>query len=694
MVRRVSQSLNNFWNWFILTDPGLIRLRMATWAVLTAGISYLILSYLSELLNQPSAVSLLGVIVGVSAIAVNDPDLPDQRITTLLLPLPALMAVVLGELVAPIPVIQELVLLAIVFVAVRLRRFGARGTILGLVIFMTYLFSFNLGLQANQLPWAVISILTGTLIAFLIRFVILPGRLDFIFRQNVRAFQASTNALLASLIGLVQNPHRQDRFRPTIRSYLYKIGDLAIDLENLLGPPQDTSAPEDPVEVWRSNLLEFELALETLVNVTGQIMQGKSFSPEKLAGLVEFFHTLEESVKSKKSAQTLHLDILEISQDKPGNAAFNLAMNRLEWAAQTLIKHNPSQVPVEVEEHLKTSNLFSPHPSASQVSADNLKLAVRATIAVGLAIIVGVLISGTRWYWAVIAAFVLFVRASTIEETLSRAWQRVAGTLVGVVVGIFLVQIIIDDPRLEVILLLAGFFTAYFLVTLTYTGFVFVLTVVLAILYRLLGTFQPGLLVVRLEETLAGAAVGVLVTLFIFPKYSSTKNKKNMTKVMQKISQAFEPMIPGAERAELFDQLRHTVREIDQEIKILRGDLSSLGGRFLSLSSPATRERVHILSLLGIAIRHYLVSSRLSQPEPQFQQQTSAIERHLAENAMTIAKALEDQTSPVIRPIENPLVQGMQASPTAAYTSEQSAALQWLARIDRLQGDIAGDPKI
>jgi uncharacterized membrane protein YgaE (UPF0421/DUF939 family) len=694
MLQRANQNLCNIWNWFISTDPGLIRLRMATWAVLTAGISYLILSYVSELMNQPPAVSLLGVIVGVSAIAVNDPDVPDQRITTLLIPLPALMAVVLGELASPIPLIRELVLLGVIFAAVRMRQFGARGTVLGLVIFMTYLFSFNLGLQANQLPWAVTAILLGTLTAFLVRFVILPGRPAVIFHQSVRAFQASINTLLAELIDLLQNLQRQDEYCQILRRQLYKIGDLAIDLENLLGPRQDIAAAEDLVEVWRTDLLEVEMALETLVDVTGQIVQEKSISPEKLAGLANLFRILQASVQSNTPEQPLQADILQTYHLKPDGSALNLAFSRMEWAAQTLIEHDVWQIPMEVEEHLNTSNLVSPHPPASQASADNLKLAVQATLAVGIAILVGVLISGTRWYWAVIASFVLFVRASTIEETFSRAWQRVAGTLVGVVVGIFLVQVIIDDPRLEVILLLAGFFTAYFLATLTYTGFVFVLTVVLAILYRLLGTFQPGLLVVRLEETLAGAAVGFLVALFIFPKFSSTKNQENMTKVLQKISQAFEPMIPDTERAELFDQLRSTVREIDQQLILLRCGLSSLGGRFLSLSSPTTRERVHKLSLLGIAIRHYLVASRLSQPDSQFQQQTSLIERSLAENAMLIANALEDQTSPTIQPPENLLMQDLPARAATAYTPEQGAALQWLARISQLQSEIAQDLQI
>jgi uncharacterized membrane protein YccC len=694
MPEPFNRGLSAFWNWFISIDPGLIRLRTASWAVLTAGISYLILSFSGNLLGQASPINLLGVIVGVSAIAVNDPDLPGQRVTTLLIPLPALIAVLLTVLLPPTLLIRELVLLAVIFVAVRLRQFGARGALFGLVVFMIYLFALNLGLQLGHLPWAVASILIGMLVAFLVRFVLLPLRPAVIFRQNVRAFQASTNALLDGLVDLVQNQQRQGRDRQVISAQLYKIGDLAIDLESLLGPPPDTAASDDPVEIWRTHLLEVEMSLETLVDGTIQIMQGKLISAEKLAGLAPLFRALQASVQSNSNGQPLQLDMIDNNRADPDNHTLNLALTRMEWAARSLSQRTVWQIPREVQERLEATRLVSPHPSAPQASAENLRMAIQATLAVGLAIFAGVLISGTRWYWAVITAFVLFVRASTIEEAFSRAWHRVAGTLVGVVVGIFLAEVIVDDPRLEVIILLAGFFTAYFLITLTYTGFVFVLTVVLAILYKLLGAFQPDLLVLRLEETLVGAAASLLVALFVFPRFRSAKNRQNMVKVMQKISHSLEPVIPGMEGVEQFEPLRHSLREIDQELKTLRGAISSLGGRFSSLSSPATRERLRKLSLLNIAIRHYLLASRLSQPDSHFQQQTSAIERHLAENAMTIAKAMEDQTSPLIHPPDNLLLEGMQASPPLADSAAQQVAMQWLARIDRLQSEIAADPQI
>src|ERR1700749_2450691 len=56
-------------------------------------------------------------------------------------------------------------------------------------------------------------------------------------------------------------------------------------------------------------------------------------------------------------------------------------------------------------------------------------------IAVGAAIIVGDAISGRRFYWAVIAAFITFMGANTAGEQMRKSVFRVAGTVVGVIVG-------------------------------------------------------------------------------------------------------------------------------------------------------------------------------------------------------------------------------------------------------------------
>jgi hypothetical protein len=67
-----------------------------------------------------------------------------QRITMALLPVPAALAITAAALLAPHRVASDVVFVVIVFAAVYIRRFGARGRALGMVAFMAYFFTLYL----------------------------------------------------------------------------------------------------------------------------------------------------------------------------------------------------------------------------------------------------------------------------------------------------------------------------------------------------------------------------------------------------------------------------------------------------------------------------------------------------------------------------------------------------------------------
>ena len=52
-------------------------------------------------------------------------------------------------------------------------------------------------------------------------------------------------------------------------------------------------------------------------------------------------------------------------------------------------------------------------------------------VAVGLAIMRGDALSGRRFYWAVIAAFITFMGANTRAGSIRKSSSRIAGTFVG-----------------------------------------------------------------------------------------------------------------------------------------------------------------------------------------------------------------------------------------------------------------------
>ena len=68
--------------------------------------------------------------------------------------------------------------------------------------------------------------------------------------------------------------------------------------------------------------------------------------------------------------------------------------------------------------------------------------AIQAVVAASLAIVTGDLVSPARWYWAVIAAFVVFAGTNTWGDTLTKGWQRLWGTVLGVPCGILVATLV------------------------------------------------------------------------------------------------------------------------------------------------------------------------------------------------------------------------------------------------------------
>jgi uncharacterized membrane protein YccC len=137
-------------------------------------------------------------------------------------------------------------------------------------------------------------------------------------------------------------------------------------------------------------------------------------------------------------------------------------------------------------------------------------------VATSAATILGELISPDRWYWAVLTAFLVFTGVSTRGEILTRAGHRIVGTIAGVVAGVLLATLVGHNPPLQFFLLVICVFCAFYLVTVAYAWLTFFVTVLLAMLYGLLGDFSVHVLELRIAETAAGGLVGIASAYFIF----------------------------------------------------------------------------------------------------------------------------------------------------------------------------------
>ncbi len=138
-------------------------------------------------------------------------------------------------------------------------------------------------------------------------------------------------------------------------------------------------------------------------------------------------------------------------------------------------------------------------------------------MASSLAIVAGELLSPARWYWAVIAAFVIYSGTTSRGETLIKGRQRVAGTVAGVGLGTVVASLVAGNVTVSLCLIFVSLFAGFYLMKVSYVFMVIGTTTMLALLYGLLGEFTIGLLVTRIEETAIGAAIGITAALVVLP---------------------------------------------------------------------------------------------------------------------------------------------------------------------------------
>ncbi|MDW4909303.1 FUSC family protein [Streptomyces sp. ADMS] len=143
--------------------------------------------------------------------------------------------------------------------------------------------------------------------------------------------------------------------------------------------------------------------------------------------------------------------------------------------------------------------------------------AVQATAAAGFALVVGQLVSGDRWYWAVGATWWIFVNTTSRGETLLRGFRRILGTVLGIALGLVVAVPVAGSAVPTAVLVAVCVFGIFYSAAVSYTWMMLSVTLLAELLYGLLGLLDPALLAVRLAETGVGALGALLAVVLVLP---------------------------------------------------------------------------------------------------------------------------------------------------------------------------------
>ncbi|WP_055595499.1 FUSC family protein [Streptomyces hirsutus] len=156
-------------------------------------------------------------------------------------------------------------------------------------------------------------------------------------------------------------------------------------------------------------------------------------------------------------------------------------------------------------------------PGGTGLARVTTRQAVQATAGAGFALVVGQLVSGERWYWAVGATWWVFVNTTSRGETLVRSFRRVLGTVLGIGLGLLVAVPAQGDGLTTALVVLVSVFGVFYTAAVSYTWMMLWVTLLAAMLYGLLGVLGPGLLALRAVETGVGALGAGLAVALVLP---------------------------------------------------------------------------------------------------------------------------------------------------------------------------------
>ncbi|OZM79443.1 FUSC family protein [Pseudonocardia sp. MH-G8] len=520
-------------------DPGLVRLRLAGTATAAMVLAAAVLTGVRLLVAFPVTVVLLAAVLAmVSNLAVNEPDLHRRRVTTLLMLAPAVVAVAGGTLLAPYRVVADVVFVAVMVAAVYVRRFGPRGVALGMAAVMPFFFTQFLGAVPAQLPWLVLAAAVGIGSTLLLRDLVFAQRPERALEQLLRAFRAHVHALVDAVADLLRaSPSQLQSELEDVQRRRTRLNETALLVADAL---ETEHAATDPDEL-ALRVLDAELAAERLALIAQRLActpggaEAGGMDDDRRRALLAALRALSAASATGTPPgfvaillDTARRSVAALTVEPDGAAArvhrMAFAVVRLADALEIAREPEASdRARGEEAERTGTDTGRGKDPGGEQDDQPSgLRITTRQAVQVGvatsLAIVAGELVSPARWYWAVIAAFIVFAGTSSRGDVLSRGYERVVGTIGGVLAGMGLAVLVGDRPPLVLVLLFCCVFLALYLVRVSQTLMAFWITAVLALLYGLIGQFDLTTFVVRVEETAVGVAMGMLAGYLVLPK--------------------------------------------------------------------------------------------------------------------------------------------------------------------------------
>jgi uncharacterized membrane protein YgaE (UPF0421/DUF939 family) len=645
-------------NWAIGSDPGLLRLRMAVRTTLSLALALLILFALTRATHQPLTVALLGVLITmVAGRAVNEPDPHKQKITMALLPIPAAMSLTAATLLAPHRVLADVVFVVVVYAAVYARRWGPRGRALGMVAFMAFFFAQFLRATSRELPWLIGALVVGTVCSFVMAVVMLPDRPEGVLRATMRSLRARMAIVIDTTAEVLEAGRLDERRRRRLRARSARLNEAALMVQSQIEDKVNPAAlwpgvSGEDLALW---LFDAELTVERVATAGARAAIASPDIPASTrADLVGALSQLSRAIRIPEPVGLQRAARLaqELLDQAAHPAVHRLALAIIATASAT------SEVRAMVE-RAATEISLAPSSGAGGSDSDRptglrptTKQAIQVAIAASLAIVIGELVSPSRWYWAVIAAFVIFAGTNTWNETVTKGWARLIGTALGVPAGMLVAAVVSGNHIASLVLIFVCVFFSLYSLKVAYSAMTFWITTMLALLYGLLGQFSYGLLLLRIEETAIGAVIGITVAILVLPTNARTSLRHDARAFLTTLAELIATSVATLFGHDADVSPTDKARQLDRDLQQFRTTAKPLAAGIGGISGRHSIR--HAQRMLAACDRYGRTLARNSEPfdeaSPTLAEAITSASVHIRRSIDVLAAALHGHHDATVMP--------------------------------------------
>lgn len=280
-----------------------------------------------------------------------------------------------------------------------------------------------------------------------------------------------------------------------------------------------------------------------------------------------------------------------------------------------------------------TRSLFQRLKEQLSLSHPRMRHAIRLSICFMIGYAISETMHMAKGEWIVLTS--LFVCQPSYSETRRKLFQRVAGTITGVIAGVLIIQLLPTVPGQLLLLLASSFFFFSWLRRKYSTAVVFITIFVLCV-FNLGSSQGVAIMAPRLVDTLIGSALAIISVRLLWPDWQYKRLPKILNEAFHKNAAYFQAIINEYKQQATDDDLAYRVarreaHRADNALALAWQDMQLEPRR-----QQHFREQAFTLTYLNHALLSYL--SALGAHRGQSDMNTEA----LVEPATKILAILQD----------------------------------------------------